>query len=79
MIANVSQFSAETVRTLKFATRARCVQDKAVVNHDTLENMESLHNENDRLKKELAMYRTLAEGVRLQMHLTLVVANLLGA
>ncbi|GAQ87608.1 hypothetical protein KFL_003640100 [Klebsormidium nitens] len=61
MIANVSPSSSclgETVSTLKFAQRAKAVQNKAVVNEETTNDVNVLRQQIRRLKDELLRMKT---------------------
>ncbi|KAL0021379.1 hypothetical protein WJX77_010218 [Trebouxia sp. C0004] len=64
MVANVNPAAAclkETHSTLGFAHRARMIRNKAVVNEDTTADALLLQKENERLRKELEMYRHLQQ------------------
>ncbi|KAL0052764.1 hypothetical protein WJX82_007311 [Trebouxia sp. C0006] len=64
MVANVSPAAAclkETHSTLGFAHRAKMIRNKAVVNEDTTADALLLQKENERLRKELEMYRQLQQ------------------
>ena len=60
LIANVSPSSSafsETLSTLKFASRAKQIRNKASINEDAMGNVEGLRKEIARLKEELACAR----------------------
>jgi Kinesin motor domain len=76
IIANVSPSALcarETNSTLGFAQRAKLIRNKAVVNEDTTGDVVLLQKENQRLRRELEMYRALAlnqvRPPRLELHL----------
>jgi hypothetical protein len=60
LIANVSPAASsfpETLSTLKFAQRAKQIKNKALINEDSVGNVEGLKKEIKRLKEELAQAR----------------------
>lgn len=64
LIANINPSGTcmnETNMTLGFAVRARKVRNLAVVNVDHVGDAMTLQMENERLRKELAMYRSMHE------------------
>ncbi|XP_065827584.1 kinesin-like protein KIF15 [Oscarella lobularis] len=61
IIANVhpgSKCFGETLSTLNFARRAKMIRNKAVINEDTMGNINQLQAEVKRLKEELALLKT---------------------
>ncbi|CAN6449393.1 unnamed protein product [Victoria cruziana] len=60
IIANVSPSlccSSETLSTLKFAQRAKLIQNNAIVNEDTSGNLTALQNQIHILKEEIALLK----------------------
>lgn len=60
IIANVSPSicsAAETLSTLKFAQRAKLIQNNAIVNEDASGNVMALHHQIHLLKEELAVLK----------------------
>ncbi|XP_078442016.1 phragmoplast orienting kinesin 2 [Wolffia australiana] len=60
VIANISpsvSCASETLSTLKFAQRAKLIQNNAIVNEDAVEDVAALHHQIKLLKEELAMLK----------------------